>query len=83
VQYLAQVADVRKRLAETCLLSGKWGEAIKQIQAIEALPLREDNRQQMLQECAALLEAALRDNRLPAESPEAALIKQQLQKLRS
>jgi 4-amino-4-deoxy-L-arabinose transferase-like glycosyltransferase len=81
VQYLAQVADIRKLLADTCLRSGKWREALEQIQSLEALPLREDSRQQIRKECAAMLEAALRDPRLAPDSPEVKLLREELQKL--
>jgi 4-amino-4-deoxy-L-arabinose transferase-like glycosyltransferase len=82
VQYLAQVADVRKMLAEACLRSGKWREGLEQIQAIESLPVREDSRQQLRRDCAAILEGALRDPRLAANSPEAKLLREELDKLR-
>jgi hypothetical protein len=83
VQYLAQVADIRKLLAETYLRGGKWNEALQEIEAIESLPVREDSRQQLRKELAGLLEGALHDPRLQIDSPERKALSAALEKLRS
>lgn len=65
VQYLAQVAEVRQRLAEVYLRTGRWLHAVEQIERLRTLPVRE--RAALLRQCEALILAALEDPRIRAD----------------
>jgi hypothetical protein len=81
VQYVAQVADVRQMLAAVYLRSARWQQGVEQIRRIRELPL--GGREAALKQCDALIESALRDQRLAADSPEAALLKGELEAIRT
>lgn len=82
VQYLAQVADLRRMLAEASFGGGKWRQGVEQIQALRRLPTRDDQRHQLLAGCVALVETTLRDGRLPPDSSDAALLRAELDSLK-
>jgi hypothetical protein len=82
VQYIAQVAHIRQMLAEVYLRGGSWRAGVEQIRALKRLPLRADQREASMRASAALLESALTDKRLPADSPEAALLREERESIR-